>query len=338
MTVWKAAAVGILVGGALTGSAWADAMSWVGGGWGQSKVSIYGQGVGAANPTPNVVSNSPGTTTTGSASPQIISAVQAGGPAAGNPAFASSATTLTNAPYGPPGGTGGASPVDAFVNLGSGPYPEQNQITTGNTQPWYNSSLIGNFFGGQPSLQQQQGFSDAVIQRVEQTFQQSGVPITLTDNPNVPAAHTLSVVSNTSSLTFPGAIGTTNIGANGFTFIDPITKSAQTLDQLEWIVAHNVSHELMLAFGVPEKYDQTGNYIDSTNANWSMMTSPSATFSPAAAQALLAQMGLTNPNSAYQPGAQMLDPPPVPEPGTMAIWVAALSAITVGWRKKAFAK
>jgi hypothetical protein len=34
----------------------------------------------------------------------------------------------------------------------------------------------------------------------------------------------------------------------------------------------------------------------------------------------------------------MLDPPPVPEPATMLIWVAAFSAITVGWRKKASAK
>src|SRR4029077_7279368 len=126
------------------------------------------------------------------------------------------------------------------------------------------------------------------------TFQLSGVPIKLTDNPNVPAAHTLSVVSNTSSLAFPGAIGTTNLGSNGFTFIDPILTPAQSVGQLEWVVAHNVSHELMLAFGVGENYDKTGNYIDAPKANWAMLDSPSSTFSPAAAQALLAQIPLSN--------------------------------------------
>ena len=45
----------------------------------------------------------------------------------------------------------------------------------------------------------------------------------------------------------------TQVGGNGFSFIDQIAPSAHSLDQLEWIVAHNISHELMLAFGVPEK-------------------------------------------------------------------------------------
>ena len=63
----------------------------------------------------------------------------------------------------------------------------------------------------------------------------------------------------------------------------PDRADAQNLDQLEWIVAHNLSHELMLAFGVGENYDHTGNYIDAPVANWAMMTSPNATFSPAAA-------------------------------------------------------
>ena len=66
----------------------------------------------------------------------------------------------------------------------------------------------------------------------------------------------------------------THMGGSGFSFIDQEAKSAQSLDQLEWIVAHNVSHELMLAFGVGENYDQTGNYIDARNANWSMMVAP----------------------------------------------------------------
>jgi hypothetical protein len=229
------------------------------------------------------------------------------------------------------------SSADAFLNLGAGPYPEQALITTGNAQPWYNSAAIVNLFGGQPTAQQQQSFDDAVIQRVEQTFRLAGIPLTLTDNPNVPAPHTLSIVSNTSSSPFPDSIGTTAVGGHGFTFIDPIGKSAQSVDQLEWIVAHNVSHELMLAFGVPEKYDQTGNFIDARNANWSMITSPTATFSSAAAQALLAQMGTPTSNTEYQPGAQMVGPAPVPEPATVALWVAALAALGLYRGKKALA-
>ena len=41
--------------------------------------------------------------------------------------------------------------ADANVNLGSGSYPLESTITTGNAQPWYNSSQIAGFFGGQPS-------------------------------------------------------------------------------------------------------------------------------------------------------------------------------------------
>ncbi len=127
------------------------------------------------------------------------------------------------------------------------------------------------------------------MQRVEQTFQQSGVPLTLTLNSTDPATHTLSLVSNTTSNTTPGVIGMTQIGGSGFSFIDQEAQSAQSLDQLEWIVAHSISHELMLALGVGENYDQTGNYIDARNANWAMMVDPNATFSQAAAQALQAQ-------------------------------------------------
>ena len=47
---------------------------------------------------------------------------------------------------------------NAFINLGAGPYPLASQITTGNAQPWYNSSQISSFFGGQPTAQQQAAF------------------------------------------------------------------------------------------------------------------------------------------------------------------------------------
>jgi hypothetical protein len=204
--------------------------------------------------------------------------------------------------------------------MGSGPYPLASQITTGNAQPWYNSPQISSFFGGQPTAQQQADFSAAIIQGVQQTFQQSGVPITLTTNPTVPAAHTLSLVSGTTSNTIPGVIGMTQIGGSGFSFIDQEAKSAQSLNQLEWIAAHNIAHELMLAFGVGENYDQSGNYIDARNANFAMMVSPSATFSAAAAQALLSS-NFTSPTTTL--GAQELKVQPVPEPATLLLWAAA---------------
>jgi hypothetical protein len=221
-----------------------------------------------------------------------------------------------------------SAPLSAFLNFGSGPYPEAALITTGNAQPWYDSTQIARFFGGQPSAQQAD-FDNTILQRVEQTFQQSGVPITLTDNPTVPAAHTLSLVANTASSTVPTAIGMTALGVSGFSFIDQIAPSAQTLDQLEWIVAHNVSHELMLAFGVGENYDRTGNYVDAPDANWAMMTSPNATFSSAASQALLAQ-GAANPSGTL--GAQVDNPQTVPEPATLILWLVAAGAIVLARR------
>src|SRR5262245_24368303 len=93
--------------------------------------------------------------------------------------------------------------VNAFINLGSSSSPDQSQITTGNVQPWYDSSAVSSLFGGPPSAQQQQSFDAAVMQRVEQAFNLSGVSVSLTDNPGVPAARELSLVSNASSLPFP---------------------------------------------------------------------------------------------------------------------------------------
>ena len=223
--------------------------------------------------------------------------------------------------------------VDGFINLGNGPYPAASTIASGSPQPWFNSPQVANLFGGTPTAQQQASFDSAVLQRVEQTFQQSGVPITLTTDPSVPAAHTLSVVSNSSSIPFPSSIGTSTIGGNGFSFIDPIAKSASSVDQLEWIVAHNVSHELMLTLGVPENYDKSGNYIDATNANWSMMTSASATFSPAAASALNQAIANMSTTSGSTQLAQNIDAQPVPEPTTLLIWGLGALAL-LGAKKK----
>jgi hypothetical protein len=221
-------------------------------------------------------------------------------------------------------------PVDAFINLGAGPYPQASAITTGNPQPWYNSAGVASLFGGQPSAQQIQSFDNTILQRVQQTFNQSGASVTLTTSPTVPALHTLSLVSNTASASLSGAIGMTQVGSNGFSFIDQIAPSAQSLDQLGWIVAHNISHELMLAFGVPENYDQTGKYIDSRVANWSMMVNPSSTFSPAASQAIAQALSLQNSGSSgFALGAQVINSAAaVPEPATWALWgLAGLAAL-----------
>jgi hypothetical protein len=226
-----------------------------------------------------------------------------------------------------------SGPVDAFINLGVGPYPDAGTLTTGGAQPWYAGAGVANIFGGTPNAQQQADFASTVFQRVEQTFQLSGVPVTLTTDPNVAAAHTLSVVSSTANGSIPNAIGMTYVGGNGFDFVDQVAKSVSTVDQLEWVVAHNIAHELMLAFGVGENYDQSGKYIDARNASWAMMTSPNATFSQSASQALLSANFLTSIGTVQNAGAQLAGPQTIPEPATVALWGLAATALAF-WRRR----
>ncbi len=216
--------------------------------------------------------------------------------------------------------------VDAFLNLGQGPYPQAQNLTTGGAQPWYDSSAVAALFGGTPTAAQQADFSSTVLQRVEKTFQLAGVPVTLTTDPNTPAAHTLSLVSNTTSSWGP-VLGLTTLGDSGFSFVDQDAKNAQNVDQLEWIVAHNIAHELMLAFGVPETHDQSGKTIDSTVGNLSMFLDPNATFSPSAAQDLLSRNFRTNVvTGPYGSQAQDLNAAAVPEPSTYLVWILAAGA------------
>jgi hypothetical protein len=234
--------------------------------------------------------------------------------------------------------TASSTPVQAFINVGNGPYPLAAAITAGGAQPWYNSSQLTSLFGGQPTAQQIQSFDNAILQRVQQTFSQSGISVSLTENPSVSALHTISLVSNTASSTLPSAIGMTQVGSNGFSFVDQIAPSAQSLNQLEWIVAHNISHELMLAFGVPENYDTTGNFIDSKVANWAMMVNPNSTFSSAAAQAIIQALGSQNQAaSGSLLGAQEFSPSPaaIPEPTTVAMWGLAAVALVIARRRRA---
>ena len=251
-----------------------------------------------------------------------------------NNQLALTAPTLSTTPSTP---AAVSSPVQAFINLGAGPYPLAAAITTGGAQPWYNSSQLTSLFGGQPTAQQIQSFDNVILQRVQQAFSQSGISVSLTDNPNVAALHTISLVSNTGSSSLASAIGMTQVGSNGFSFIDQIAPSAQSLNQLEWIVAHNISHELMLAFGVPENYDTTGNFIDSKMANWAMMVNPNATFSSAAAQAINQALASQSPAAAGSLlGAQEFNPSPapIPEPTTVAIWGLAAAALVIARQRR----
>ena len=328
MTALKNLALGVLVWQLLGISAQAAPMSGTTGNWAwwwssdpSSVTSLW---------TPNQLASAfygpSASSTAGAQSNQNAQVFSAAMPAVASPAPVSySSSAVTTTPTSTP-------MVNAFINLGNGPYPLASQITTGNAQPWYDSSQVSSFFGGQPTSQQIAAFDSTILQHVQQTFQQSGVNVSLTTDPNVPAAHTLSLVSNTNSNTVPGVIGMTQIGASGFSFIDQIAQSAQNLNQLQWIVAHNISHELMLSFGVGENYDQTGNYIDARNANWSMMTDPGATFSTAAAQAIQAALTAQQTISSGLQGAQEIVQP-VPEPTTVLIWAAGLSAAFLLRRK-----
>jgi hypothetical protein len=258
-------------------------------------------------------SQSTGTTTSLSSavSPVVSSNPASPTPAPPTPASSTPVTTFS-APAPPPASPSmSSSTPDAFLNFGNGAYAEASLMTTGNIQTWYQSPSVTQAFGGTPTAQQQSDFANTVLNRVEQTFQLSGVPVNLSLDPNAGASHTLSVVSGASYSQNPDAIGITNIGGSGFSFIDKLG-FAQSVDELAWADAHNIAHELMHAFGVSVHHDQTGQYLDAATANWSMLTSPSTKFSPEATQDILANLGHDHSNPALQAGAEMLGLPPLP--------------------------
>ncbi|MHC5540150.1 PEP-CTERM sorting domain-containing protein, partial [Singulisphaera rosea] len=228
--------------------------------------------------------------------------------------------------------------ADAFLNFGTSSFPEASILLTGNPQPWYTSPTVEKYFGGQqPNAQQQLDFKDAVLQDVKSTFQLSGglAPV-LTIDPNDKANHTLSVVSGASYGPNQNAIGITDVGNNGFGFIDKLGQ-AQSLTDLQWAVAHNVSHELMHAFGVSVHHDQTGQYLDAATASWSMLTDPNTTFSQATIDDLRSRRFTPVPTGYL--GPQMIDGDleilnPVPEPTTVAMWGVAATIALMGRRRK----
>ncbi|MHC5539847.1 hypothetical protein ACYOEI_16635, partial [Singulisphaera rosea] len=324
LTTGKTIAFAVLVSGLLISPVKADPISWTSS-WASSS-SLFG---GSSIPT-RVVSapyTPPTTTQSFGFAPVSMSAFFKTPTSTPTP-IATATPVATAVPAATTFAQAAAAPVqpamvDAFINMGTGPYPGDSLITTGGTQPWYDSTKLNSFFGGQATSQQRADFAQAVIQDVQQTFSLSGVPVSLTGDPNVPAAHTLSLVSNTQAQLAPNAIGMTQMGASGFSFIDQIAGSAQNLTQLQWIVAHNISHELMLAFGVGENHDTTGNYIDARDATWAMMTDPNSTFSPSAVQDLLSKNFQSSTVPLSGQAAQVLDVQPVPEPTTLACWALA---------------
>jgi hypothetical protein len=226
---------------------------------------------------------------------------------------------------------------DARVQLDAGPFPAASSLTTGTASPWYLSPVVQDLYGGTPTPDQQADFTKTVLDRVGDAFTRSGVAVSLTADPTQTAAHSLSVVSNTSYSANPEAIGITNLSGDGFSFLDKFSP-AGNLDQLQTAVANNVAHELMHAFGV-DHHDTTGTYLDAAVASWSLLTDPNVTFSPEAVSNLLAQdfqsrfstTGLGAQLATHEAGcacsghrAMMIDPSPVPEPSTWAAWSLAL--------------
>lgn len=246
-------------------------------------------------------------------------------------------------------GMGTGNRFDALIRMDGGPFPGSSQLLTGQSQAWYQSPVVQSLYGGTPNADQQRSFEQDVLQKVTQTYAQSGVNVNLTLDPNVSAAHTISVVSGASYGALQEAAGITAMNGDGFSFIDKLN-GAGSINDLEWAVAHNVAHELLHAFDVPH-HDTTGQYLDAAVANWDLMLDPNTKFSAAAVTDLQSKLsGVTN-SYASAPDtygffgqelagstsmAQIVQPQPVPEPATIAIWtIAAGLAYVVRRQRKA---
>jgi hypothetical protein len=230
--------------------------------------------------------------------------------------------------------------ADALINFGAIAPPDTSLLDS-SPRPWYNSPSVEKFFGGSlPNAQQQADFENTVLQDIQQTFNLGGLHPKLTIDPSFTADHVLSIVSGSQYTSNPDAIGITVVGGSGFGFIDKL-KYADSLQDLEWAVAHNVSHELMHAFGVAVHHDQTGQFLDAATASWDLLKNPAATFSPDAINDILAHRYAPNGASGTA-GEQSLDgdqellaPRPVPEPATLAFWgLVGMAVVTHGQRSR----
>jgi hypothetical protein len=229
-----------------------------------------------------------------------------------------------------------SSRYDALIRMDSGPFVTSSYLVSGTPQAWYQSPVVQKVYGGTPNADQQRTFEQAILNKVQQTYNNSGVPVNLTTDPNANANKTISVVSGASFGQNRDVAGITEINGSGYSFIDKLD-NVNNLNDLEWAVARNVAHELMHSFGV-EHHDTTGQYLDSAVANWEMLLDPNTKFSQAAVNDLLTN--ISNPSgSGDQPDAygflgqhisecschrnyqaQLLSPQPVPEPATVIVW------------------
>jgi hypothetical protein len=201
---------------------------------------------------------------------------------------------------------------------------------------------VTKYFGGlEPNAQQQADFTNTVLAHVQQTFQLSdGLAPRITLDPSVPANHTMSVVSGASFPDNPNAIGITNVGNNGFSFLDKLSYG-KSLDELQWGLAHNIAHELMHAFGVGGHDDQTGHYLDAAVASWDMLTDPATKFSDTAIADMRSRAFGPNFGNGGVAGALQLEgdmeilATPVPEPTTWLLWGLAGSVVLFKARRQA---
>jgi len=230
------------------------------------------------------------------------------------------------------GNSSGGHSIDAYLNFGTSAYSEASALTTGNAQPWYTSPAVQHVFNGTPTASQQAGFIADVMQTVQHTYALGGMNVSLTADPSQNFAHTMSVVSGTSYGPNPEAIGITDVGNDGYSFIDKFGQ-AKTEGELATAVGHNIAHELMHAFGIADHPDQTGTHIDAATATWGTLTSAEATLSGDADQLLSTRDFLSGPGKNFTQvslgltGLELLAGHPtftgeeaVPEPTAIALW------------------
>lgn len=237
--------------------------------------------------------------------------------------------------------TPASSTFDALINFGTGPYAAADHLTGGGATAWYNSPVVQNLYGGRmPTAAEQASFTQSVLADVKQTYLEAGLDVSLTTDPNSSAAHTMSVVSGAG---FPGndkAIGISDMGGDGFSFVDKFT-DAKNLDQLEVSMAKNIAHELMHSFGV-DHHDKSGQYLDAPSNTWSLLYDRNTTFGPEATADLAKANFLSRYDSMALAGLQeaghdhdAMEVQAVPEPTTIALWsLAAIGAISYRRRTK----
>ena len=239
--------------------------------------------------------------------------------------------------------------TDAFVDVGAGDYASADGLTRGGARPWYESPVAARIYGRVPDAADREQFRFDVITRLIDVYRRSGVPLSVTDNPNDPAPHDLSIVAGTGSNTNPEAIGVATVGGDAFTFLDGFA-AARNPDELATSVANNAAHELMHAFGVGH-HDLTGDYLDAGQVRWDVLTNPNATFSPDAALDLLSRdfrgsfggfssiavgPGYARGQTAngYWENFEAQEVQAVPEPATVSLWALGLAGLVVAHRRR----